>query len=172
MNTSTLASTLFFLSIFTCILPAQQGQSPMPALPPDIPKNATIWLQLIDKTPSGQDAVWTTPDGYVSEFYQLNDQGRSPKTYSTCRLNKRAIVTYEETKGVDYMKSPINDTFSIKDAAGPLPAFFPRQSGLTAKYRTHLQNRFTDWPRLLRQAHDQRALVQTTYSNLRTLSIP
>jgi imidazolonepropionase-like amidohydrolase len=115
MNTSTFASTLLFLAIFTCILPAQQGESPLPALPPDIPKNATIWLQLTDKTPSGQDAVWTTPDGYVSEFYQFNDRGRGPKTYSTYRLNERGIVTYEETKGVDYMKNPVNESFSMKD---------------------------------------------------------
>lgn len=114
---TTLASTLFFLAIFTCILPAQQGQSPMPALPPDIPKNATIWLQLIDKTSSGHGAVWTTPDGYVSEFYQFNDRGRGPKTYSTYRLNKRGIVTYDQTKGVDYMKNPVNETFSMKDDA-------------------------------------------------------
>lgn len=30
----------------------------------------------------------------------------------------------------------------------------------------------TDWTRLLTRAHDERALVQTTYSNSRTLSIP
>jgi len=89
----------------------------MPALPPDIPKNATIWLQVTDKTPSGQDAVWTTPDGTVNEFYQFNDRGRGPKTYSTYRLDSRGIVTFEETKGVDYMKNPVNETFSMRDGA-------------------------------------------------------
>lgn len=89
----------------------------MPALPPDIPKNARMWLQLTDKTPSGQDAVWTTPDGTVYEFYQFNDRGRGPKTYSTYRLDSRGIVTFEETKGVDYMKNPVNETFMMKDGA-------------------------------------------------------
>ena len=89
----------------------------MPALPPDIPKNATIWLQVTDKTPSGQDAVWTTPDGTVNEFYQFNDRGRGPRTYSTYRLDSRGIVTFEETKGVDYMKNPVNETFSMRDGA-------------------------------------------------------
>ena len=87
----------------------------MPALPPDIPKNAAIWLQVTDKTPSGQDAVWTSQDGTVHEFYQFNDRGRGPKTYSTYRLDGRGIVTFEETKGVDYMKNPVNETFSLKD---------------------------------------------------------
>ena len=106
---------MVLLAIFTYPVAAQEGQSPMPALPPDIPKNATIWLQVIDKTPSGQDAVWTSPDGAVNEFYQFNDRGRGPKTYSTYRLDSRGIVTFEETKGVDYMKNPVNETFSLKD---------------------------------------------------------
>src|SRR5215469_5590144 len=117
MNISRSACTLVFLAIFPSALCAQQGESPMPALPPDIPKNATIYLQVIDKTPSGQDAMWTTPDGTVHEFYQFNDRGRGPKTYSTYRLDSRGIVTFEETKGVDYMKNPVNETFSVKNGA-------------------------------------------------------
>ena len=117
MNISKSACTLVFLAIFTSALWAQQGESPMPALPPDIPKNATIWLQVTDKTPSGQDAVWTTPEGTVHEFYQFNDRGRGPKTYSTYRLDSRGIVAFEETKGVDYMKNPVNETFSMKNGA-------------------------------------------------------
>lgn len=115
MNTWKAVCIVVLLAIFTYTVAAQEGQSPMPALPPDIPKNATIWLQVIDKTPSGQDAVWTSPDGAVNEFYQFNDRGRGPKTYSTYRLDSRGIVTFEETKGVDYMKNPVNETFSLKD---------------------------------------------------------
>jgi imidazolonepropionase-like amidohydrolase len=100
--------------LFTTSLIAQQGQSPLPALPPDIPKEATVWLLLIDKTPGGQDAMWTAPDGMVHEFFQFNDRGRGPKTYSTYRLDDRGIVTLEETHGVDYMKNPVNETFSVK----------------------------------------------------------
>ena len=50
-------------------------------------------------------------------FFQFNDRGRGPKTYSTYRLDSRGIVTFEETKGVDYMKNPVNETFSMKDGA-------------------------------------------------------
>src|SRR6516164_10951912 len=99
MNFSKTACTLASLAILTAILRAQQGQSPMPELPSDIPKNATIWLQVTDKTPSGQDAMWATPDGTVHEFYQFNDRGRGPKTYSTYRVDRRGIVTFVETKG-------------------------------------------------------------------------
>lgn len=115
MNIFKLGRLLVFLAVFPSVLPAQQGQSPVPVLPADVPKDATIWLMLTDKSPSGQDAVWTTPDGLVHEFYQFNDRGRGPKTYSTYRLDRHGVVTFEETKGVDYMKNPVNETFGMKD---------------------------------------------------------
>ena len=108
-------SPFLLASLFTFNAVAQQGQSPLPALPSDIPKDATIWMLLTDKTPSGQDAVWTTPDGAVHEFFQFNDRGRGPKTYSTYRLDGRGILTFEETSGVDYMKNPVSETFSVKE---------------------------------------------------------
>jgi hypothetical protein len=98
--------------VFATSLVAQQGQSPLPALPPDIPKDATIWMLLMDKTPAGQDAVWTTPDGAVHEFFQFNDRGRGPKTYSTYRLDSRGIVIFEETSGVDYMKNSVSENLA------------------------------------------------------------
>ncbi len=87
----------------------------MPELPPGIPKDATIWMFLTNKMPSGQDAVWTTPDGEIHEFFQFNDRGRGPKTYSTYRLDGHGIVTWEETHGNDYMKNAVNETFTLKD---------------------------------------------------------
>ena len=102
--------------VFALAAFAQQGESPLPALPADIPKDASIWMLLTDKTPAGQDAVWTTPDGVVHEFFQFNDRGRGPKTYSTYKLDSKGIVTFEETTGVDYMKNPVSENFSM--AAG------------------------------------------------------
>src|ERR1700734_1546869 len=109
----------FFAFLMLAALPsiafAQQGQLPLPALPADIPKDATLWMFLTDKIPSGQDAVWTTPDGEIHEFFQFNDRGRGPKTYSTYRIDNRGIVTSEETHGNDYMKNAVNETFTLKD---------------------------------------------------------
>jgi imidazolonepropionase-like amidohydrolase len=113
MKPSLRIQPLLWSTLFTISLVAQQGQSPLPALPADIPKDATVWMLLIDKTPGGQDAMWTTPDGAIHEFFQFNDRGRGPKTYSTYRLNDRGIVTFEETHGVDYMKNPVNETFIV-----------------------------------------------------------
>jgi imidazolonepropionase-like amidohydrolase len=105
---------LIVFALATSAVFAQQGQSPLPALPSDIPKDASIWMLLVDKTPAGQNAVWTTPDGDVHEFFQFNDRGRGPKTYSTYRLDSHGVISFEETKGVDYMKNPVDETFGIQ----------------------------------------------------------
>jgi imidazolonepropionase-like amidohydrolase len=91
----------------------QAQQSPLPELPPDIPKDAVIRMVLTDKTPSGQDAVWTSSDGAIHEFYQFNDRGRGPKIYTTYHVDAHGLLTSEESKGVDYMKSPIEERFTL-----------------------------------------------------------
>jgi imidazolonepropionase-like amidohydrolase len=68
---------------------------------------------LTDKAPSGQDAVWTTPDGAIHEFFQFNDRGRGPKTYTSFRIDANGLIAAEETTGVDYMKSPVAERFSL-----------------------------------------------------------
>ena len=114
MKPSLRVFSLLLITFLAVSLIAQQGESPLPALPADIPKDATLWMLLVDKTPAGQDAVWTTPTGDVVEFFQFNDRGRGPKTYSTYRFGDRGIVSYEDTHGVDYMKNQVNESFSIK----------------------------------------------------------
>ena len=90
-----------------------QQQSPLPELPADIPKDAVVRMMLTDKTPSGQDAVWKSPDGTIHEFFQFNDRGRGPKIYTSYRLDSHGLIVFEESKGVDYMKVPIEERFSL-----------------------------------------------------------
>jgi imidazolonepropionase-like amidohydrolase len=122
--------------LFTLSLVAQQAQSPLPALPPDIPKDATVWMFLLDKTPTGQDAVWTTPDGVIHEFFQFNDRGRGPKSTTTYRVDGSGILTFEETQGVDYMKNPVSESFSLKngEAAWKSQAESGQQSNAAGKF--------------------------------------
>jgi imidazolonepropionase-like amidohydrolase len=115
MNLLLRSLTLAILTVLAINTAAQEGQSPLPVLPADIPKDATIWMLLNDRSPAGQDAVWSAPDGTVHEFFQFNDRGRGPKTYTTYRLDSHGIVTSEETSGVDYMKNMVSETFSTKD---------------------------------------------------------
>jgi cytosine/adenosine deaminase-related metal-dependent hydrolase len=92
--------------------PAEQ-ESPMPELPADIPKDAVVRMFVTDKTPAGQDAVWTTPDGAIHEFFQFNDRGRGPKIYTTYRVDEHGLIVFEESKGVDYMKTPVTEHFEF-----------------------------------------------------------
>jgi cytosine/adenosine deaminase-related metal-dependent hydrolase len=104
-----------FAAVLLCVplILLGQQQSPLPDLPADIPKDADVRMFLSDKTPSGQDAVWTTPDGTIHEFFQFNDRGRGPKIYSTYRVDAHGLIVFEESKGVDYMKTPVTEHFEF-----------------------------------------------------------
>jgi hypothetical protein len=91
----------------------QQAESPLPELPADVPKDAVVRMVLADKTPTGQDAVWKSPDGTIHELFQFNDRGRGPKIYSTYRLDGNGLIQMEESQGVDYMKGSVSENFSI-----------------------------------------------------------
>jgi imidazolonepropionase-like amidohydrolase len=93
----------------------QDRTSPLPELPPDIPKNADVRISLSDQTPAGQDVVWMDSAGVIHEFFQFNDRGRGPKIYTTYRLDAAGIVAAEESKGVDYMKNPVGENFALHD---------------------------------------------------------
>ena len=120
---------------FPVALLAQQ-QSPLPELPADIPKDAVVRMWLTDKTPSGQDAVWKSPDGTIHEFFQFNDRGRGPKIYTTYRLDSHGLIVFEESEGVDYMKSPVEERFSLVggEAVWKNKAENERQSNASGKF--------------------------------------
>ncbi|MGA7416029.1 MAG: amidohydrolase family protein [Bryobacteraceae bacterium] len=102
-----------FLSITLASGFALLGQSSTPELPPDVPKDAAVSMVLSDKTPAGQDAVWRTSDGTIHEFFQFNDRGRGPKIYTVYRLDAQGLIASKESKGVDYMKKPVKESFSL-----------------------------------------------------------
>jgi hypothetical protein len=120
---------------FPAALLAQQ-QSPLPELPADIPKDAVVRMWLADKTPSGQDAVWKSPDGTIHEFFQFNDRGRGPKIYTTYRLDSHGLIVFEESKGVDYMKTPVEERFSFvaNEAVWKNKAENEKQSNASGKF--------------------------------------
>ena len=66
-------------------------------------------MMLTDETPSGQSS-----DGTIREFYQFNDRGRGPKIYTAYRRDSRGLIVFEESNGVDYLKSPFEERFSMK----------------------------------------------------------
>ena len=86
----------------------------VPELPKDVPATATFYeVQLLEQL-AGQMAVWSTPDGKLHVFYQYNDRGRGPKTYSTVTLDRAGVPSAEEIEGNDYMKDPVHESFAVR----------------------------------------------------------
>ena len=98
--------------LLSLLLAAQAAN--VPELPKDIPPGAARASVLVMGLLAGQQAVWTGPDGKIRAFYQFNDRGRGPRTYST-RTLQDGIPVAEEVSGNDYMKAPITETFSVQD---------------------------------------------------------
>jgi len=87
----------------------------VPELPKDIPASATLYdVQLLEQT-AGQMAVWSTPDGKLHVFFQFNDRGRGPKTYSTLTLDSSGVPTAAEIEGNDYFKDAVHESFAVRE---------------------------------------------------------
>ena len=127
------------MTLLALLLAAQVSN--VPALPDDIPQSAIIYDVLILEKRAGQMASWSTPDGKLHVFYQFNDRGRGPKTYSTYTLQGSLPVAVE-VQGNDYMKDPVHESFEVKDGASSWknkaeqgsrkvsgPAFYPSMFG-------------------------------------------
>jgi imidazolonepropionase-like amidohydrolase len=94
---------------------AQAPQPPaVPTLPADIPSSADRYSVLLMGNLAGQQAVWTAPDGTLHIFFQFNDRGRGPKTTSLIKLDASGIPLSEVITGYDYLKSPVNETYSLE----------------------------------------------------------
>jgi imidazolonepropionase-like amidohydrolase len=87
----------------------------IPELPKDIPASATKYSVTMMGLTAGQHAVWTEGER-LRAFFQYNDRGRGPKTYSTMSL-KDGVPVSEQIDGNDYMKDAVSETFSIEGAA-------------------------------------------------------
>ncbi len=83
----------------------------VPELPKDVPRDATSYTVTMMGVAAGQLAVWKEADR-LRAFYQYNDRGRGPKTYSTLVL-KDGLPIREEIEGNDYMKDAVRETFSV-----------------------------------------------------------
>lgn len=63
----------------------------------------------------GYSKLWQNPDGSYGSWYQFNDRGRGDSLRVTFRETEDGIPTYIKAGGVDYMKNPVFEYFSILD---------------------------------------------------------
>jgi len=57
--------------------------------------------------------VVTSRDGEILVDFEYNDRGRGPKTHSVIRLDPRGVPTSLTTTGNDYLKTAVEERFSI-----------------------------------------------------------
>jgi len=109
-------SIFLLLSIFLAraLWPQSPPQSAVPALPADLPSTADRYSYLLMGNPAGRQAVWTAGDGTLHIFFQFNDRGRGPKTTSVIKLGSGGVQLSEVITGNDYLKSPVNETYSVE----------------------------------------------------------
>jgi len=118
MNRKTWSWTLLLI-LLLCVAKADAQEpssaaSNVPQMPADIPPGAAHYSVLIMGSLAGQQATWTTPDGKLHAFFQFNDRGRGPKTTSLITLDAKGIPIAESISGIDYLKSPVHEEFSIE----------------------------------------------------------
>ncbi len=142
-TSSRLCLTSLLLTLLLSLSVAQQPpQSAVPALPVDVPSTADRYSFLLMGNLAGQQAVWTTSDGTLHIFFQFNDRGRGPKTTSIIKLDQSGVQLAEAISGNDYLKSPVNETYSLEASTAhwkndaeqgerkiPAPAFYSALNG-------------------------------------------
>lgn len=105
--------------LFCCMLsfaqaPARPTESSnVPPVPDYIPANAVRYAIFLSGNKAGDEAMWKTPDGKIHTFSQFNDRGRGPKLDGVYVLDEQGIPTDVEIKGHDYLKSPVEETFTF-----------------------------------------------------------
>jgi imidazolonepropionase-like amidohydrolase len=98
------------MTLLALLLAAQAAN--VPELPKDIPQDAAKFTVLMMGLPAGQQALWSE-GGKLRAFFQFNDRGRGPKTYSTFELRDGVPVS-EQVEGNDYMKDAVHEAFSVQ----------------------------------------------------------
>lgn len=63
--------------------------------------------------PNGFQEVRHNADGSVSVHYEYNDRGRGPKFDAKYRLATDGTVLQVDSEGVDYLKAPLSEHFSL-----------------------------------------------------------
>jgi imidazolonepropionase-like amidohydrolase len=63
----------------------------------------------------GYSKTWKQADGSWYNHYQFNDRGRGDSTGAVYRESEKGLLTSLYIEGVDYMKTPFNESFSMED---------------------------------------------------------
>ncbi len=99
---------LFLLfSIFAALAHGQTPAAPAP-------DSATRYTFILSGNKAGYESSTRNPDGSLQVHFEFNDRGRGPNVNEKIRTGKDGIPTEIEITGVDYLKAPVDERFSLK----------------------------------------------------------
>ena len=111
------AQTLLLIAFSASSMGPQQvagAAKNLPPLPAEVPVSATLYSVSILGDLDGWQATWTTRDGKLHAFFQMDDRGRGAKVTSTITLDAEGIPVAESIRGVDYWRSPADEDYSLQ----------------------------------------------------------
>ena len=122
---------------------------------------AAAWALLAGAAAAGDYTVLTTgraagamtvagdgPERTIA--YSFNDRGRGPDLKSTYRVDADGVLVSVATKGVDYLKAPVDESFSRAGAVGTWSSQADAGSSPRPGYYLTYQSTPEDWAAFLR----------------------
>ena len=87
---------------------------------PSSKRKATRYTFILAGNKAGYESSTRNPDGSLQIHFEFNDRGRGPNVNEKIRTGKDGIPTEIEITGVDYLKAPVDERFSLKQGVGQL----------------------------------------------------
>jgi imidazolonepropionase-like amidohydrolase len=101
-----------FLLLFPILAVLAYGQG-TPALSSN-GATSTRYTFILSGNKAGYESSTRNPDGSLQIHFEFNDRGRGPNVNEKIRAGKDGIPTEIEITGVDYLKAPVDERFSLK----------------------------------------------------------
>src|SRR5690242_5360081 len=97
----------FLLAFACCAAAAQVKQAPA--------QDAIRYTIILSGNKAGFQTTTATGERSLQVHYEFNDRGRGPRIDQTITLSPSGIPTKMDNTGVDYLKAPVAESFSLAD---------------------------------------------------------
>src|SRR6478752_6052430 len=101
-----------FLLLFPIF--AALAHSQTTAVPSSEAAKPTRYTFILSGNKAGYESSTRNPDGSLQVHFEFNDRGRGPNINEKIRAGKDGIPTEIEITGVDYLKAPVDERYSLK----------------------------------------------------------
>lgn len=104
-----------YLLLFPLLIALAHAQSA--AGPSSEAAKPTRYTFILAGNKAGYESSTRNPDGSLQVHFEFNDRGRGPNINEKIRAGKDGIPVEIEITGVDYLKAPVDERYSLKQGA-------------------------------------------------------